>query len=696
MTKPNELLLYGSVGASWWDEEFFTAKQVRDWLANASGDITVRINSGGGIASEGQAIYTALSDYPHRVTVTVDSVAASAASLIAMAGDDIVIRRGAFMLIHDPATPWTPGRGTEHDHLKEAELLGVIANVYADVYAHRAGMTREEARKIMTDETVMDGPTAIDLGFATAVDTEADAVAAATFDYRIYAHAPAHLRKASRTLGRAPEPVAIMAMMAGQPRRQVQPPKETPMSKGTNLAVEVSAAAATEVETVAAPGAVTETTPPSSAAAPGDAVATASLAERQRARRITDAVASAGLPIDMAARLIGDGASVEAALDEITAKWKEKGDVDTPTIGRATATIQRDERDTRNIGMTAALHAQIGMVKPADDRALPYMGMGLVEMAAQAIGHRGAIRSASDRLDVLEMAMHSTSDFPVILENALNKRLGDAYALAAPTYTAIAERMDFTDFRPHPVSRLSDFPLMEEVGETGEIKFGTLSEKKESVLLKSYGKGLALTRQVLINDDMRAIDRMLRNTGTSVAAFEDQTFWAMALGGSNGDGPTMTETTRQMFNATDLSKAGTAAAISVTSLSAARAALRKRKRLDGTDLDVTGAILLVGPDKETEAQQVVAPIQAQQAGNVNPFSGTLRVVTTAKITGNAWYVFADPMVLANFIYGFLQGDSGPRMRMDTPFGTQGVRFSIERDFGCGAVDWRGGFKNAGA
>ena len=684
----NELTLYGSVGFSWWEEDYFTAKTVRAELAGMSGDITVRINSGGGIASEGQAIYTALVDYPGKVTVIVDSVAASAASLIAMAGDEILIRRGAWMLIHDPATPFTLGRGTEEDHRKEADLLAVIANAYADIYAHRTGASRDEARQIMTAETYLDGPMAVDLGFATAVeDTEAEI--AATFDYRIYAHAPADLRKRSaKTLGHAPEPVAVMAMFAGQPRPLNQRKEASMADQDKTPAVEDTPAVTIDP---AAPEA------PENPANTPDAVAQATAAERVRARRITDAVAAARLPVTMASTLIADPKlTVEMALDQITAAWKKEGDVDTPMHGRETAKITRDERDTKRAGMTAALTAQMSRKAPEDDRARAFMGHSLVDMAAAAIDHRGSLRTATDRLDVIQMAMHTTSDFPAILENALNKRLADSYALAQPTYRRIASEMSFADFRPHPVSRLSDFPMLTPVNEAGEIKFGTLSEKKESVAVAAYASGLTLTRQVMVNDDLGAIDRMVMNYGLTVAAFEDATFWAMALGGAGGNGPTMLETTRQMFNATDVTLAGAGGAISVTTLSAGRAALRKRKRLDQTDLDVTASILLVGPDKETEAQQIVAPVQAAQASNVNPFSGTLSVVTTAKITGNAWYLFADPGMLSNFVYGYLAGQAGPRFRMDEPFGRQGVSFTVEEDFGCGAVDWRGGWKNPGA
>lgn len=697
MTTKNEILIYGSIGWSWWEEDYVTSKEVRDALAGMTGDVTVRINSGGGIAAEGQAIYTALKDYPGKVTVVVDSVAASAASLIAMAGDEITFRLGAWMLIHDPATPWTMGRGTEDDHRKEAELLGVIANAYADIYAAAAGMSRDEAREIMKDETYLDGQMAVDMGFATSVDTGSDAVPAATFDYRIYAHAPRELREASKSLGRVPEREAVMAMIAGTPRTLKGEPTMTGKQGAASPVVAANPAAAV---TPVTPQAAVQQEPPVQAAAQPEASAqpTAAVlaAERERTRRIHEMATMADMGDGFVQTHITAGTSAEAVLDLVLAKRKETADVDMPMTGRPTARILRDERDTLRTGMTAALTAQMARKDPADERARPYMASSLVQMAAAAIDHRGPMRTAQDRLDVIQMAMHSTSDFPIILENALNKRLDDSYQLATPTFRRIAMQMDFADFRPHPVARLSDFPMLQPVGETGEIKFGTLPEKKESVAVAAYGAGLTLSRQLLINDDLGAIDRMIANAGLTVAAFEDATFWAVALGGASANGPTMLETTRQMFNATDGTLAGTAAAITVASLSAGRAALRKRKRLDNTDLEVTAAILLVGPDKETEAQQIVAPIQAQQAGNVNPFSGTLSVVTTAKITGNAWYLFADPAMLANFAYGYLQGAAGPRMRMEEPFGRQGVSFTVEEDFGCGAVDWRGGYKNAGA
>ena len=691
----NELILYGSVGCDWWSDEYFTAKQVREQLAQMSGDITVRINSGGGIASEGQAIYTMLVDYPHKVTVIVDGVAASAASLISMAGDEIIYRLGAWTLIHDPASPWTLGRGTEEDHLKEAELLGVIGGAYADIYAASSGLSREECRQIMKAETYLDGAQAVEKGFATSVDSAAQSVPEAAFDYRIYAHAPDHLRKASRKLGRAPAEEAVMAMIAGRARPTQQ--KEPPMGKlntaaGTPLATtatktdEENAAEAAAAE--AAAQAEADEAAKAAAANPAEAAVAAATT---RARRILAAVTVAGLPTAMADDLIGSKKSVEACLDDITAKWKENGDVDTPMTGAATARITRDEKDTQRQGMTQALVAQMSGAKPESDKANAFMGFGLVDMAAATIGHKGPIRSAGDKIEIFMDAGHSRSDFSGIFENALNKTLLDRYAVQTPTYRKIARKRNFNDFRVHPMVRAGDMPKLLPVAENGEIKFGTFGEKRETAILAAYGIGLRFSRQMFIDDDLGGIYDVINDYGSMIADFEEETFYAFkasALLSSDG----------LAVHVAGHNNLGSAAAITVASLGLGRAAIRKQTTIDGKKMNMAPSILLVGPDKETEADQLVTSITPNLPSSVNPFSGRLEVVSSAQITGNRWELYADPNRPggACFVYGYLNGAEAPRIRMDEPFGQQGMAMTVELDFGLGATDFRGTYANPGA
>lgn len=685
----NEIQLYGTVGASFWDEEYFTPKTVRQMLEGRTGPLTVRINSGGGVASDGQAIYTILKDYPDEVEVVVDGVAASAASLIAMAGDRITMRLGSWMLIHDPAQLFAVGRGTADDHRELAAFLDKIGDAYAGVYAVRSGISVEAAREIMRSETIYVGNEAVEAGFATDYEGDQDAAEPAAFDYRIYANAPQAVREASERLGACPGQMALAAFIAGQPRIA----KETPVMSDTKKAA--AGAPTAEIETPEGAGVHHETQEaPSPATQASEPVAAVTMSATQ-ASRLYQIAARASVSAEVVAAAIDAGHDFETALDQISANWKEQGDVDTPMHGRPTARILRDERETMRTGMEQALVAQMSRRDPASDMARPYMAMSLVEMAAEASGYDGPMRTAHDRQQVF-MATHSTSDFPAIFENALNKQLEARYRDAVPTYRNIARQVTFNDFRPHPMVRVGDFPELQEINEGGEIQFGTFGEKKESVAVKSYAIGVRISRHMLINDELDAISQIVADRGRAIARFEDKVFYAMMLGGSNSDGPTLAETSRQVFNTTDKTKVSSGAAINVASLAAGRAALRKQVGIDGAALGVAPSILLVGPDKETEAEQLVAPVAAAQAGNVNPFSGRLRVVTTEKITNNAWYLFADPADVPNFVFGFLSGFDAPRMRMDEPFGQQGMALSVEHDFGVGAIDFRGGYKNPGA
>lgn len=679
----NEIHLYGTCGASWWDEDYYTAKSVREALSAISGDVIVRINSGGGIATEGQAIYTMLIDHPAKVTVVVDGVAASAASLIAMAGDEIVMRLGSWMLIHDPATPWTEGRGTEADHLKEAEILNIISNAYADVYAARAGIGRDEARAVMKSETVLDGVMAIDAGFATTYDGDTQAAAEARFDYRIYAHAPQKLREASKTMGRVPGREAVMAMIAGRSRTQ----KEEPKMAGKKMTAPVVAG---EEDLEIDMG--NELEPEAEPANDTAAVAVAVAAERKRASRIMNMASVAGLGMDVVQEHIAKKTSTDAFLDIVMAKKQEGEGVSSAMPGAPTARILRDERDTRREGMNMALVAQLRRKDPESDKARPFMDYSMVEMAADCIGHKGKIRSAGDKMEVFMAASHSRSDFTGIFENALNKSLLDRYQIAEPTYRKIARKRTFKDFRVHPMVRAGDFPMLQSLKENGEIPFGTFGEKRETAILAPYAVGLRISRQMMIDDDLGAIDDMLGDYGASVADFEEQTFYAFMAAA------TLTSDTLAVWHTTHGNLAGAGTAITVTALGAGRAAIRKQTTIDGKKLNMSPSILLVGPDKETEADQLITSIVPNQPSSVNPFSGRLTVVSSAQIVGNAWHLFVDPNQPGGqcFVYGGLDGAEGPRVRTDEPFGQQGWAMTVEEDFGLGACDFRGTYKNPGA
>lgn len=667
-----KLHLTGTIGLSLWEEKYFTANDVREELEGKSGPLTVHLNSGGGIATEGQEIYNALKNYPDKVTIVIDGIAASAASLVAMAGDEIIMPLGAIMMIHDPATFGVTGRGTEQDHLDTAKNLGIIANAYAAVYAARAGCSVEAARTVMRAETYYDGPSAVAAGFASICDEDSTAQAAAAFDYRLYAKAPAPLHALGAAMAQATPPLSAKGT-------NMKPKATIPAADPQILAT------AEEEETRALAASDAGDTPDDPEMQGDDPARPAPEDETQAtiAASIIRFSQDRGLPPDLAARYITSGLDLRQVM---MLHPKPEIAMTTPRAPLPHARILRDERETRRIGMTDAIVASLSHAREVSGPARDFMGMSLVEMAAATIGYRGRLNNPGQRIEVMMEASTSTSDFPAIFQNAMHKQLLEKYQLADPTYRAISRKRNFRDFRPMPLIRTGDYPMLKPIGEGGEIKWGKFGESSEQALINSYAVGMTINRQSIINDDLGAIDEVLSKYGEMVAMFEEQLFYAFALSAVMSDGKTL-------FHADHKNLAGSAAAITTTSVSAGRAAMRKQKSIDGNMLNIGPSILLVGPDKETEAEMFVANITATQTSAVNPFSGKLAPVVSAEITGNEWYLLSGNNPC--WIYGYLEGAEAPRVRTKEPFGTQGFSMTVEHDFGLGAVDYRGGYKNAG-
>ncbi len=120
----------------------------------------------------------------------------------------------------------------------------------------------------------------------------------------------------------------------------------------------------------------------------------------------------------------------------------------------------------------------------------------------------------------------------------------------------------------------------------------------------------------------------------------------------------------------------------MTTVGAGRAAMMKQRTLDGMIANFQPAILLTGPDKLTEAEQLLTTITPAATSNVVPESlRRLVPVGDANITGNGWYLFADPSIAPTFVYALLDGFEGPRLTSENTFGVQGMRVKLEHDFG---------------
>lgn len=163
----SNLYLEGEISSeTWWGDEV-TPEAFRDELRQMKGDLTVHINSPGGDVFAGVAIYNALKDYSKgKVVVKVDGLAASIASVVAMAGDEIIMSPGSMMMIHNP---WSIGVGSSDELRKAADTLDQIKDSILPIYTERSGMSEDEVKDLMDAETWMTAEKAVELGFADTV-----------------------------------------------------------------------------------------------------------------------------------------------------------------------------------------------------------------------------------------------------------------------------------------------------------------------------------------------------------------------------------------------------------------------------------------------------------------------------------------------------------------------------------------------
>ncbi len=159
----NSISVLDVIGENWFGEGV-TAKRIAAALRKIGArDVVVNINSPGGDFFEGLAIYNTLREHPHKVTVKILGIAASAASVIAMAGDEVRIARAGFLMIHNT---WTCACGDQHTFREVADWLEPFDAMAADIYGVRTGQADKDLRAMLNKETWIGGKEAVDQGFA--------------------------------------------------------------------------------------------------------------------------------------------------------------------------------------------------------------------------------------------------------------------------------------------------------------------------------------------------------------------------------------------------------------------------------------------------------------------------------------------------------------------------------------------------
>jgi ATP-dependent protease ClpP protease subunit len=638
-TGETEIHLYDAIGGGFGIQP---AQFVKDLKAIKSSVIHLRVNSPGGEVDAARAIATAIAQHPAKVVAHVDGLAASSASFLILAADEIEMSAGAFIMIH---APWSMTVGNAADHEATVEILGKYRTAMAADYARRTGKDLATVNAWMDAETWFTAEEAVNAGLA---DRIVDTAKPASNEWNLAAYSNV--------------PVAL----GGIAHFQKHP--EVTMSTSSVL--------------------------PAPAAN-----------ERARVSEITRIGTLAQMPAAAIQSAIDQGQTTDAFKDAVI-EAKIAVDMATDTRIGHTAAVAVDAREKLRIGISDGLLARATRKTPSE-AGRPYAAMSLMDMARTYLRNLGVSDSSlgSDPMKIAGLAMgmgtvsgmHSTSDFPLLLGDTLNRFLLGTYDSHPAVLKAIARKRSAPDFRTIRPSRIGENPQLEEVLEGGEITHGTMGEEQESYQLKTFARIFSITRKAIINDDLGAFDRA-RNASQAATELEARTLVSL-LTSNSGLGPTMSDSVA-LFNSAHRNLAASGAAIGDNTLSAARLAMRSQTGVDGTTLiDAQPAYLIVPATLETVAQKYLATIQPNAVSSVNPFSNSLQLLVEPRLDAvslTRWYVAADPGMVAALEYAHLAGAEGPQVETRLGWEVDGLEVKVRLDFGCGAVDWRGIYANAGA
>jgi polyhydroxyalkanoate synthesis regulator phasin len=421
-------------------------------------------------------------------------------------------------------------------------------------------------------------------------------------------------------------------------------------------------------------------------------------AERQRGIDIRAQVRAAGLDEDVADDMVARGITADSAAREILQKLIEQ-DKKADTRSQTRIETMVDETETRRAAMTEAIVHRIAPRGELPERAREFRHMSLLRMAEESLSAQGIRVRGLAPLEIASRALHSTSDFPHILANVMNKRLRAGYDENVPSYTMWARRApNAPDFKTLSVVQLSAMPDLLAKAESGEFKYGTLSDGKETYSMLSYGRILGVTRETLINDDLRAFDRIAAGFSASARRLENRMVYAQITGNPNmGDGVAL-------FHGSHGNLAGSGAAISATTLGAGRTAMRLQKGLQAEELNLAPRFLIVPATQEQLAYQYTSTqFVPAKSSDVNEFRQggrtALEPIVEAILDGSsttAWYLAGDTGQVDTVEYCYLDGAEGVRLETAMEFDTDGMKVKAALDFVAKVIDHRGLYKNAGA
>lgn len=387
----------------------------------------------------------------------------------------------------------------------------------------------------------------------------------------------------------------------------------------------------------------------------------------------------------------------------------ETRDAETETRSAIPRTeVVRDEEETMRRGIEEAVLFRANQKGKLEDIGREWAGLSLLETVreyARRNGNRNVNSLSRHELAKLAftraaVGMHTSSDFPSILENIISKSLRGAYQASPATFEPLVVRRQLPDFKDvsRPQTGLGD--KLEKVGASGEIKHTSMSDSAEKYALDTYAKLISIDRKTIINDDLEALSRMPAAFGVKARSLESDLVWGIITTNA-----ALQATGFNLFSGSgqhgNLASAG--AAPSIATLGNARAAMRLQKDPDGEPLNIQLAWLVVPAALETVGEQLVsADLNPDDVSKVNPFRSGGRtptqLIVEPRLDANssaAWYGAASKDQIEMIELGTLQGSDEPLVEQEDMFQNLGMSMRVIHDVAAKALDFRGLYKNPG-
>nr|DAJ92365.1 MAG TPA: major capsid protein [Caudoviricetes sp.] len=408
-------------------------------------------------------------------------------------------------------------------------------------------------------------------------------------------------------------------------------------------------------------------------------------AERERVSTITSLCRD--FEVDGVDEFIKSGKSVAEVREVVMDALRERNKPVSVKVGEA-------DSDKFRMAMQDALIMSVGIpvANPAPG-ANELRSMSLMELARESLVREGLTANYADRLELAREAINSTSSFPIALSNVANKALMQGYETAPSTFAIWAGKGSNRDFKPAKRFLISEAAELKLVPEGGQFKDSQMSEAGTNVSVLTFGRTFSLTRQAIINDDLGVFNDISSKFGRAAKSKINNMVYDLLSGN------TVLEDGKALFSADRKNLATAGSELSIVSLAAGVAAMRRQKHIgENRNLNISPTYLIVPPELEALAYQVVKSVvdPARSNDTVNPFSGRFTIVVDAALTDpHAWYLASRPTDVQTIEVTYLNGVETPRLETQTGFKVDGIEYRVAIDCNATAIDFRGLYKNPG-